>query len=221
MCRAWATTGDLNSISTIDSYDRSRRVKFNSAVHVILIPTVEEYRTAGLDEQMWWCDIDYKKFKESAVEELRRFLQENSRSDAKSALKMLYQPECKDSTSSLYETAQQCPSSSSRSSLKSTAIVPSASAPSISIDCGGYHVAITTVSNHPKVFGLNSLSNNKENSSIISIKSQHTENMDSGTFTALPVAASSGTITKRSAVVKIAPTTSNPAFAALAVPLIC
>eukprot|EP01035_Chromulina_nebulosa_P041516 gene41516-56163_t len=93
MCKAWATTGDLNYISTSDNYERSRRVKFNSAVHVILIPTVEEYRSAGLDEQMWWSDIDYKKFKESAVEELRRFLQENSRSDAKSALKMLYQPD--------------------------------------------------------------------------------------------------------------------------------
>lgn len=89
--RAWATTGDLNNSG--DCIGRARRLRFNSSVHVILIPTVEEYRTAGLGEDMWWCDIDYKSFKDSAVDELRRYLHENSKVDAKMALKYLYQPE--------------------------------------------------------------------------------------------------------------------------------
>lgn len=89
--RAWATTGDLNNNG--DSIARARRLRFNSSVHVILIPTVEEYRTAGLGDEMWWCDTDYKHFKDSAVDELRRYLHENSKVDAKVALKNLYQPE--------------------------------------------------------------------------------------------------------------------------------
>lgn len=60
---------------------------------MILIPTVDEYRSAGLGDLMWWSEVDYKSFKESAVEELRRYLQENSKTDAKSALKILYQPD--------------------------------------------------------------------------------------------------------------------------------
>jgi hypothetical protein len=203
--RAWATTGDLNCISTIDSYERSRRVRFNSAVHVILIPTVEEYRSAGLDEQMWWCEIDYKKFKESAVEELRRYLHENSRADAKSALKILYQPDSKDSTSPVSsDTVQQCPSNSSRN-LKSSAAGATAM-----VDSGG----LVSSTHAAKVAGVHFVSS-KETSSVKNIKGQYGEILDLGAFAVLPIA------TKRSAAANIAPSSPNPAFAALAVPLIC
>ena len=206
--RAWATTGDLNCTSTIDSFERSRRVRFNSAVHVILIPTVEEYRSAGLDEQMWWCEIDYKKFKESAVEELRRYLHENSRADAKSALKILYQPDSKDSKSPVIsDTVQQCPSSSSRNLKSSAAGATAISAP---VDSGG----LVSSTHAAKVAGVHLVSS-KETSSVKNIKGQYGEILDPGAFAVLPIA------TKRSAAAKIAPSSPNPAFAALAVPLIC
>ena len=221
----WATkAGDY-------SYKRSRRVKFNSSVvqHVILIPTVEEYRSAGLNEHLWWCNIDYKNFKECAVKELQRFLLENTRSDTKSALKMLYQPESNESTSPSLETVHQCPVSLSCRSLKSIVAAPSASAPLISIDAGAHHLATTTaststtttVSNHSNDLPLNILSN-KENSIIINKKSEQLENLNSK-FTVFSAAASSGTITKLSAVSsQMAPLTSsnNTAFTAVAT-LIC
>lgn len=61
-------------------------------MHVVLIPTVEEYRNAGLDGAIWWQDMDYKAFKESAVAELDKFCQENAK-DKQTAVKLLYQPE--------------------------------------------------------------------------------------------------------------------------------
>mmetsp|Transcript_11481 Transcript_11481/g.15810 ORF Transcript_11481/g.15810 Transcript_11481/m.15810 type:complete len:250 (-) Transcript_11481:294-1043(-) len=114
--RAWATTGDLNNSGEI--IGRGRRLRFNSSVHVILIPTVEEYRTAGLGDEMWWCDSDYKNFKESAVDELRRYLHENSKVDSKMALKHLYQPEKEgsgsDSSGSNVQTLQNSPPTSGK-----------------------------------------------------------------------------------------------------------
>jgi hypothetical protein len=67
------------------------RVKFNTAVRVVLIPTVAEYRTARLAEALWWADPDYKNFKESALAELREYLNAHPQQNSKSAISHLYQ----------------------------------------------------------------------------------------------------------------------------------
>lgn len=73
--------------------DKSCRINFNNAVRVVLIPTREEYRAAGLSDVMWWDDSDYKNFKDSALTELRNLVQKRgSKLDTKTALMILYQP---------------------------------------------------------------------------------------------------------------------------------
>lgn len=49
-------------------------MKFNTAVHVVLIPTRDDYRNAGLGEVMWFSDDDYRNFKESATIEVKKYM---------------------------------------------------------------------------------------------------------------------------------------------------
>ncbi len=81
-----------NNINKRLVVDEKRKLKFDSAVKVILIPTRTEYKAAGLGEVLWWTDKDYSCFKGSALTELRVHLSfENV--DPKTALKRLYQPD--------------------------------------------------------------------------------------------------------------------------------
>lgn len=89
--RAWATTGDLNNSSQQKIYLK-KKLKFDSQVKVILIPTREEYSNIGLGEVLWWSHIDYCSFKESAGLELKAILSVY-KIDPKAAIMKLYQPE--------------------------------------------------------------------------------------------------------------------------------
>jgi hypothetical protein len=61
-------------------------------VRVVLIPTVDEYKLAGLDNLMWWTSKDYKIFKASALFELKCVKKKNPNLDSKAILEILYQP---------------------------------------------------------------------------------------------------------------------------------
>ena len=67
------------------------RVKFNTAVRVVLIPTVSEYRNARLADALWWADQDYKHFKDTALAELRDYLLQHPQHNSKAAISYLYQ----------------------------------------------------------------------------------------------------------------------------------
>lgn len=88
--RMWATTGDLTDPPSI-SASRRKNVNFGCSVRVILIPTREEYKTAGVDNLLWWVDDDYKSFKTAAMSELRETMRQFSLKDSKEAIKILYQ----------------------------------------------------------------------------------------------------------------------------------
>lgn len=68
-----------------------RKVLFNFVISVILIPTRTEFYEAGLDNDMWWCSLDFEDFKRSAVLEIREFMK-GTASTALVAMKALYQP---------------------------------------------------------------------------------------------------------------------------------
>lgn len=86
--RLWSTTGDLES-----NYKPIKKsVKFGNAVHLVLIPTREEYCGAGLAEHMWWDSDDYVSFKDAAVSEIRSLMLVDDRIDCKTAQVILYQP---------------------------------------------------------------------------------------------------------------------------------
>jgi len=69
----------------------NRCVKFGQAVNVVLIPTREEYRTASLDNGLWWRKCELKSFKENAVEELM-IAMIDLKMDLPHARTILYQP---------------------------------------------------------------------------------------------------------------------------------
>ncbi len=58
--------------------------------YVILIPTSDEYHTAGLAVHLWWNDHDYKQFKRSALVDLQAFLITNPHIDPKTAVKVYF-----------------------------------------------------------------------------------------------------------------------------------
>lgn len=96
--------GDLSATLGDDKRDKIRRVRFNTSVRMVLIPTTAEYRLSGLSDDLWWNNSDYKDFKDAAVAELRQYLLENSKVDAKTALNLLYQPgmKCEQESSDRY-----------------------------------------------------------------------------------------------------------------------
>lgn len=87
--KPWATTGDLLSN---ENEQRKKHIKWRLGVRVILIPTRKEYQDAQLGDDIWWSDGDYTSFKNSAVHELTLAMS-RMKTDSKSAIRMLYQPE--------------------------------------------------------------------------------------------------------------------------------
>lgn len=71
--------------------NKLKSVMFSARVHVILIPSITEYESAGLAQYLWWEDDDYKDFKQSALKEVKDYMIEKSISDSKEAIKNLYQ----------------------------------------------------------------------------------------------------------------------------------
>lgn len=93
--RTWQTTGDLHTNASSSASNQNKvkdKITFNNAVRVVLIPTRDEYRAAGLSDVMWWEDSDYSNFKESAMNELKNLVQARGKMDTKTALNILYQP---------------------------------------------------------------------------------------------------------------------------------
>ena len=92
-----STTGDLlertqhENWKGIKKNDRKRKLRFNNSVSVVLIPTLEEYRSAKYDTILWWDTESYREFKQSAVSELQTFICEHSL-DIRKAMEWMYQP---------------------------------------------------------------------------------------------------------------------------------
>lgn len=89
--RMWSTNGNLDP----KSKPPRRGVKFGNSTHILLIPSRDEYRQAGLGDKMWWNSADYDLFKSEAVSELRNLMMIDDRIDAKMAQNILYQPPSK------------------------------------------------------------------------------------------------------------------------------
>jgi hypothetical protein len=69
-----------------------RKVKFQPAVRVVLIPSRTEYIASNLLVTLWWTDVDYSAFKNSAVMELKAVMRSQSITNSKEAIRLLYQP---------------------------------------------------------------------------------------------------------------------------------
>jgi hypothetical protein len=68
-----------------------RKIKFNSVVNVVLIPSVKEMESMKND--LWWSNTDYISFHMSSCKELRDCMCEHSPHLTRvQAMKILYQP---------------------------------------------------------------------------------------------------------------------------------
>lgn len=72
-----------------------RRVRFQTSVRVILIPSRPEYIAAGLLPVLWWEKTDFPLFKTAAVSEVISLMQLRNIKNCKDAMKLLYQTEPK------------------------------------------------------------------------------------------------------------------------------
>ena len=99
--RLFVTTGSLDDSDTNAAIRNNSniplalkkrlKVRWNTSIRVILIPTRTEYSDARLAQELWWNEDDYSVFKRAAVDELRvamKLLQVDSRT----ALRTMYQP---------------------------------------------------------------------------------------------------------------------------------
>lgn len=67
-----------------------KKVTFHNTAFVVLIPTVDEYRQAQLDNQLWWNESDFLEFKISAAKEVKEFMKTVPHLDAKGAMKLYF-----------------------------------------------------------------------------------------------------------------------------------
>ena len=56
---------------------------------MVLVPSLQEYKQANLDNLLWWNSSDYAYFKDTVINDLRKCLKLNSHLDARSALSLL------------------------------------------------------------------------------------------------------------------------------------
>ena len=81
----------ISEKSPLSNNKKKKKVKFDTSVRVVLIPTVEEYKKAELGHLLWWDSADYIVFKESALEELKHYLFHHPLLNTKTAIFELYQ----------------------------------------------------------------------------------------------------------------------------------
>mmetsp|Transcript_4719 Transcript_4719/g.4765 ORF Transcript_4719/g.4765 Transcript_4719/m.4765 type:complete len:193 (+) Transcript_4719:64-642(+) len=70
--------------------EENKKVRFSDTSRVILVPCLNEYRSHGLHNELWWENNDYCSFKHSASVEFYEMLSKFE-GDVKEVLKRLYQ----------------------------------------------------------------------------------------------------------------------------------
>lgn len=88
--KPWATTSDLQGAKRDIHGKKLKSVMFSGRVHVVLIPSISEYVSAGLADVIWWADEEYKNFKQGALMEVKEFMENSHITDSKEAVKKLY-----------------------------------------------------------------------------------------------------------------------------------
>jgi hypothetical protein len=73
--RSYNTTGNLENGCTTGTKEKwGRKVRFSSAVRVILIATKEDFERAGLLRDLWYTEDDFNSFKATALQEFNNLV---------------------------------------------------------------------------------------------------------------------------------------------------
>eukprot|EP01038_Epipyxis_sp_PR26KG_P010628 gene10628-14271_t len=90
--KIYGTTGNLCDLSHNSTNNFIiKKVRLNPAVRVVLIPTVDEYRQAGLGNSMWYDSEEHNQFKVDAMNELKLFMTFHKKLTCKQSIQILYQ----------------------------------------------------------------------------------------------------------------------------------
>jgi hypothetical protein len=65
-----------------------RQVRFYGSVSLILIPSIREYKEAGIVDALWWGPADYSGFRKAATSALRKFMHQYKLVDKRKALRL-------------------------------------------------------------------------------------------------------------------------------------
>lgn len=81
---------DLMEVKNNVEYDEtklsdvsSRKIRFDVIVKVVLIPSLQEYRNAGLISYLWCSEIELRSYRTEVLAELHDFMSENGMDDSK------------------------------------------------------------------------------------------------------------------------------------------
>jgi hypothetical protein len=69
---------------------QDKKIKFNQVVSVVLIPCIKDM-DSELRSQLWWNNIDYDAFCNSANNEIKKFLQIHRELNRRDAVRLLYE----------------------------------------------------------------------------------------------------------------------------------
>ncbi|KAJ1409860.1 hypothetical protein B484DRAFT_423289 [Ochromonadaceae sp. CCMP2298] len=65
-----------------------RHISFNHLVGVVFIPSITEYKEAGLFDALWWGPADFKRFRQAAASALRKFMRQHKLVDKRYAQRL-------------------------------------------------------------------------------------------------------------------------------------
>lgn len=73
---------------------RLKKLRFDKTVKVTLIPTITEYKDAGLDLMIWCSNYELQYYRDSAYMEIQKFMELTKCTDLNIAMKYLCQTGC-------------------------------------------------------------------------------------------------------------------------------
>lgn len=68
-----------------------KKLRFDHCIHVILLPTLGEYKAAGLHLPLWHSRYEIQCYKDSALEEIQEFMRANKCDNVSQVVNFLYQ----------------------------------------------------------------------------------------------------------------------------------
>lgn len=75
------------------SSPRTKQLRFHNLVRVILVPSITEYRDAGLTLSLWSSKEELQFYRDCAQVEVHQFMVESNCPSFSMALKMCFQPD--------------------------------------------------------------------------------------------------------------------------------
>ena len=72
---------------------RTKQLRFHNLVRVILVPSINEYKEAGLMLSLWSSKEELQVYRECAQVEVHQFMRDSNCGSFSTALKLCFQPE--------------------------------------------------------------------------------------------------------------------------------